>query len=250
VYEIRAQTNARGYIDALSDLQRQQLPFAIVVALTRVAWLASAAEKAEMRRIFNQPVPWTIDSIEVMGATKADPTSRIRFKDERVSAGIYLGPQVRGGQRRHTPFEGRLIRNGIMSRNQYAMPVAGADRDGSGNLNPGRIMKILSDLETVDTATAYPGARNRGARNDEVYFATTTGGGRTSHLKPGIYKRQAGQAGILPVFIFTTSRPAYRAIFAFDSVAQRTVDQEFGTTLNQALADAVRNSNHRDKWSR
>ncbi len=44
MYEIRAKTNARDYIDALSDLQRQQLPFAIVVALTRTAWLAKTAE--------------------------------------------------------------------------------------------------------------------------------------------------------------------------------------------------------------
>ncbi len=250
MYEIRAKTNARDYIDALSDLQRQQLPFAIVVALTRTAWLAKTAEQNEMRRIFNQPVPWTLDSIEVLAATKADPTARIRFKDERVSAGLYLGPQVRGGQRRHTPFEGRLVRSGIMSRDQYAMPVSGADRDGMGNLNPGQIMKILSDLETVDTAQAFPGARNRGVRAGESYFATTTGGQRTAHLKPGIYKRQAGAAGIVPVFIFTTRRPSYRAIYAFDSVAQRVVDVEFGQQLDRALGDAVRTSNHRDKWSR
>jgi hypothetical protein len=250
MYQVEARINAREYVNALSDLQQQQLPFAIVVALTRTAWLAKAAEQNEMRRIFNQPVPWTIDSIEVMAATKADPTARIRFKDERVSAGIYLGPQVRGGQRRHTPFEGRLIRNGIMSRDQYAVPVSGADRDGTGNLNPGQVMKILSDLETVDTAKSFPGARNQGARRDESYFATTTGGQRTSHLKPGIYKRQAGGAGIVPVFIFTTRRPSYRAVYAFDAVAQRVVDAEFGHQLDQALADAVRTSNHRDKWSR
>lgn len=247
MFEVEARINAREIAAALNDIEKRQMPFAAVVALTRTAWLAKTAEQNEMRRVFNAPVPWTTESLDVLPATKAQPVARVRFKDARASAGFYLQPQVKAGPRRHTPFEGRLIRNGIMAREQYAMPVVGAERDGAGNLRPGQLMKILSDLQTVETARSYPGARNAGVRRDETYFATSTGGHRTSHLKPGIYKRTAGR-GIAPVFIFTRTRPHYRAIYAFDAVAQRTADREFGGQLMQALADAVRTSNHRGTW--
>lgn len=247
MFEVEARINAREIAEALNDIEKRQMPFAAVVALTRTAWLAKTAEQNEMRRVFNAPVPWTTESIEVVQATKSNPVARLRFKDERTSAGFYLVPHVKGGQRRHTPFEGRLIYTGVMSREQYAVPVSGAERDGAGNLRPGQLMKIMADLDTVETARSYPGARNKGVRAGETYFDTTRAGHKTAHLKPGIYKRQAGR-GIVPVFIFTKTRPTYRATFAFDEVARRTAEQEFGTQFMNALADAVRTSNYKGTW--
>jgi hypothetical protein len=249
LFAIEPKFDGPAFKEALTDLQRNQLPFATVVALSRTAFSVVTAEQGEMRRVFNAPVEWTLNSMQVDQATKANPIARVRFKDERVSAGHYLLPHVLGGGRQHSMFEGRLIRHGIMRRDQWAVPVVGAERDGSGNLNPGQIMKILSDLETVETATAYPGGRNQGVRRDEVYFATTTGGHRTAHLKPGIYKREAGR-GLKPVFIFTSRAPTYRAIFDFAGVARRTADREFMPTLWRALEDAVASSNYRGKWTR
>lgn len=248
MFAIEPKLSAQAFKDQLSDLQLEQLPFATAVALTRTGWLAAAAEQDEMRRVFNAPVPWTLNSLpdkDFITATKRDPVSRLRFKDERTSAGFYLMPHVDGGPRRHTPFEGRLIRNGLMSRSQYAVPVAGAERDGSGNLNPGQVLKILSDLQTVETAFRYDKNRNMGARRGERYFVPLGNSG----LKPGIYKRQVGGRGLLPVFMFTTQRPSYRATFAFHAVARQVVDTEFEGQLLEALADAVRSSNYRGKWT-
>lgn len=247
MFGIEPKFDAAGFIDSLSDIQQSQLPFATVHALSWLATNAIGAEQTEMRRVFNAPVAWTLDSMYADQASKGNPVAHVRFKDERTTAGFYLKPDVEGGPRRHTMFEGRLIRSGIMRRDQYAVPLDGAERDGSGNVSPGQILKILSDLKTVETARSGAGARNAGVRSGQSYFATIPGAQATAHMKPGIYKRGDGR-GVTPVFAFTTTRPRYRDVFKFDSVAQKFVDANFAAQLWSSLEQAVASSTYKGKW--
>ena len=245
MFVVEPKADIADMLGALDDLSQSQVPFATVVALTRTAWEVAAGEKDEMRRVFVDPVNFTTESIQVDQATKARPVARVDFKDERVSAGHYLRPQVDGGPRRHTPFEGALIRAGVMRRTQFAVPLSGAERNGANNLNPGQIGKILAELRANPYAVKSDNYRNKGVRRSETYFVPKPG----SSLPSGIYMRQ-GSRGVVPVFAFTLAIPTYSRIYAFDDVAQRIVDDRFEDNFWQALDDAVRSSNYKGKWTR
>lgn len=245
MFEVKPTVDVDDMIEALSDLERTQVPFATVVALTRTAFDVAEGQKKAIESIFIDPVDFTTGSIKVDKATKADPRARVDFKDERVSPGHYLRPHVDGGGRRHTPFEGALIAAGVMLRSQFAVPLNGADRDGSGNLNPGQIGKILADLAANAYAVKSVNYRNKGVRRAETYFVPRPG----SSLKAGIYLRLAGQTSIVPVFAFTTKAPNYSRVYPFVDIAQRIVDERYPEQFTRALEDAVRTSNYKGKWS-
>ncbi|WP_174296522.1 hypothetical protein [Sphingomonas bacterium] len=81
---------------ALSDLQKEQLPFAEALALTRLAQGVRDAERKEEEKTFDTPTPFTVNSITMKSATKANPVARVYAKD---IASHYLEPYVFGGNR-------------------------------------------------------------------------------------------------------------------------------------------------------
>lgn len=79
---------------SLSALEKQQLPFAIAKTLTAVAKNAQAAEKEAMPEVFDRPTPFTVNSVGVKGALKANLEARVFIKD---IAAAYLEPFEFGG---------------------------------------------------------------------------------------------------------------------------------------------------------
>jgi len=246
--QIEVRTDVADLRQRLSEIEQRKVPWATKKALDATAQSIVEAEREEMRRVFLNPRAWTLDSVTFRPATYDNGSGKFQarpavvdFKDADLpsSAGYYLKPQVHGGGRRHTPFESRLIRAGKLLASEYLVPTRFADRDAAGDLNPGQIGKILSDLGTVETARRYPGARNRGVRRAEAYHFDRSGRGR-----PGIYKRQAGERNRVPVFI-VVKQPQYSAIFDFFGVAQATLRTEFARHFRRELARAVAENRRR-----
>lgn len=249
MFQLDIRTDVAALLENLSDREKRKIPWATKKALDATAVQVVAAEREEMRRVFENPRDWTLNSVTFRPATYDNGSGRfaarpaiVDFKDaERPnSAGYYLRPQVFGGGRRHTPFESRLIRSGKLRASEYLVPTRFADRDAAGDLNPGQITKILSDLSTIDEARKYSGARNLGVRSLEGYHID-----RSGRVRPGIYKRR-GAAARVPVFIITR-QPHYRAIFDFVGVAHRTMKAEFAANFRRELRIAVAASKNRKK---
>jgi hypothetical protein len=240
---------------AVRDIPQRVIPYAASTALTRVARRIAVEEMpAEMKRVFDRPTRYTLNSLRVVPAKRDDLRARVYVKDDATNNGTrpedYLLPQVDGGTRREKRFERAMRYRGLLPNGWRAVPASGAPLDAYGNLRRGEIQRILTATKT--TVTGYQdkstSARSKANSKNAPYFGVALGkvsivGGemvRTrSHLAPGIYKRTAAR-GIKPVLIFTSKSPNYRRRLDFAGVSERVALEHFATEFNQA-AQAILN---------
>jgi len=247
VLSIEVKTNAAQLHQRLTEVQQRKVPWATKQALDRTAADIVAAEREEMRRVFKAPRAWTTDSLTYEPATYDNGSGKqrnrpalVRFKedDRRNSAGFYLRPQVFGGGREHTPFERALIRFGRLGRADYLVPGKYAERDARGDLAPGQITKILSDLQSLEMAVRSHNWRDRGARRGQQYALL----GSTQGVPRGIYRVDGGRR--LLCFLIV-SQPQYTTRFDFQGIARRVLDGNFARHFRAELAKAVAESKMR-----
>lgn len=219
----------------LQKLRTQRMPFATVVALTKTAQAVRSDLVEEMRRVFDRPTPWTLNSLFLRGATKSNPVATVWFKDfapKGTAAGKYLSPQIEGGQRRQKRFEKALSRlvPGL-GTTLYAVPGKKCDVDAYGNISRGQITKILSSLRVSNdpTQNARADRKSRGTRRGERYFVGRPAGGNGPL---GVWLRRP-DAVIYPIIIFV-GRAHYRPRFDFYGVARRTVARTFPGEMSKA----------------
>lgn len=239
---ISIQSDIASVTRRLTETQSKHVPFATVLAITRTAQLVKQAEISEMRRVFDQPTAYTLNSLFVHPATKAKPYADVFLKDDTskgTPAAKYLLPQIKGGLRPIKRFERALQRIGAMPNDMVAVPGRGARFDQNGNMSRGQIVQILSFLRAFGEQ-GYRANRAKDAKlkkGQRAYFAVF--GGRGSDLPPGVYQR-FGTHGvkILPVIRYVKP-PLYARLFRFAEVGQRTVRMHIGPQFRQALADAL-----------
>lgn len=243
--KVSVSTNIAELTADLNKMQREQLPFATAVALTKVAQRVKAAEVKVMARNFDRPTRFTLNSLFVQQATKRRQEARVWFKDfapKGTPAGKYLMPQVYGGQRPHKRHEKALIRRGYMKQSQYAIPAQGAKLDQYGNMRRSQIVQILSQLKAFGeqgySANATGSKRSKRKRARAPYFYATING------EQGIWQRVASAfgEGAKPVLIFVDAEPKYGKRFPFfkvaDNVMKANYAREFATALDFAIQTA------------
>lgn len=218
----------------LDDFQQRQVPFVTAYALTKTAQDIREEERRVMAEVFDRPTRFTLNSLFVRPATKANLSAEVYFKEGfgSVPAWRYLGPQVEGGPRRHKSFERALIRAGVMRADEFAVPGAGVNLDQHGNMRGGEITRILSQLNASPDPTQNIGARGprrRSRRNAGRYFLL-----RGRGAPDGIYHRGSGRE-IKPVLIFVRS-PQYSKRFPFYETARRVFDQRFAARFREGMA--------------
>lgn len=237
----------------LTDLQQQQLPFAIAKSLTATARLVKDAEYHEMRDVFDRPTPWTLNSLFVKPATKQSQEAIVWLKDDRAGSGTppdkYLNPEIKGGLRVPKRFEVALQRVGALPPDYVAVPGSGAKLDQYGNLSRGLIVQLLSYFRTFDAAgyaaniTDKKRDRLRRGSKTKVGFEYFVGRPGDGKLPLGIWQRfNLGHGtSIRPILIFVP-QALYHSIYDFAFVAQHTFEQEwpgqFAKALEEALATA------------
>jgi hypothetical protein len=230
-------------IKGLTRLEKEQVPFATAVALTRSAKNAETNLKAEIGRVFERPTPFTQNSIYTRVATKRDLTASVEVKNfaGKADAPIrWLAPQIYGGGRRRKRFEQLLATQGLLPVGLYAVPGLGARLDRYGNMSRGQIVQILSAVGASRDAGQNRRGKRKGRRRGGDYFVARAGG----HLKPGVYERIGFAFGsaVRPVLLFVKA-PFYRKRLRFFEITQDTVRVEFPRqfviALNAALGDAT-----------
>jgi hypothetical protein len=234
---ISATTNADALGRQISSSIARQLPFATANALTATAHSIREAQRDEMRRVFDRPTPFTLNSLMVVPARKDSLVAEVKTK-EVSTRNRFLERNVGGGFRRMTWTEHRIQE--VTDHLLFGLvPADNARRDRYGNWSSGERNRVLSALQAQGDPYANETARSRRrARRTLRYFIPKPNdrGG----LPPGIYRTQNGQLGIVAMFLRNAA--SYEPRFDFDGVAERTwaetYERHFDAALDRALATA------------
>lgn len=263
--QIKIDINTKQVQDALAKVPGQA-QFAIRLGMNRTAVKARTAVVNEMKKVFDRPTPWVINSLRVAIATKAKPFAELAFKDKFGGFGIsghpnvesgrsMIEPHVYGGTRHFKVMEVRLLRSGLLPAGYNAVPGAAAKLDGNGNMSPGQITTLLNVLGAY-TEAGYNKADYRtvkrlakgGLKSSQygqygfVYWVKKVGSttARSLHLQPGVYQRVSTSFGttLKPVLIFV-KRANYRQRLDFYGIAQATIDKEWPGEFSKAFDEAM-----------
>lgn len=221
----------------LTDIQRKQIPFATALALTKTAFRARDDIKAETKRVFDRPTPFTVNSVFAKQATKDRLEYRVFLRDEAVKGtppAEYLQPQIHGGSRQPKRFERALQRAGVLRRGRIAVPGKRVRLNAYGNQSAGQITQILSQLranpDPFQNATASKRSVAKRRRGGSYFLFGPPGAPR------GVLHRVGRQ--VSPALVFV-GHPRYNTRFRFFDIAKRTVDRDFAKQFERSLARAL-----------
>jgi hypothetical protein len=229
----------------LTRLEREQVPFASALALTRTAQhIQKKTIPAVLPRVFDRPTPFTRRGFYVIPAKKKDPSPEaiVQIKDGvtrqpgrggkiGTPAFNYLKPQIAGGRRRHKGHERKLQRLGILGRDEYTVPGENMRMNRYGNLTGATYAKILADVQgNVGISEGFGQATTK--RGKKRYFYDP-------NLRPrGIYLRTSRRR--LIVALLFVKETAYPTRFDFEGISARVARKRFLVEFRKALSYALR----------
>lgn len=215
-------------IREVRDIPARVIPYAASTALTRTAQRAAKEDlPAEMRRVFDRPTAYTLNSLFVKPSTAKTLSARVMVKDT-AGAGVvpekFLQPEVEGGARREKGMEKALRYAGILRNGERVVPSHDMKLDAFGNVPGARVRSILASVEK-------PGGKSaRGAKGSGIF------GGQIGRAR-GIWQRSGkGKARkVTPLFIFIAAQPQYRSRLDFTGVVESVADKHFRNELAIAI---------------
>lgn len=216
--------------EELKQLEKEQLPFATSYAINTVARKVRDAEKEEIKRVFDEPTRWTVNSIFINPSSKNDLEAVVWLKDwapKGTPAADYLQPHIQGGPRQLKRYEKALKRKGMLKAGEYTVPANTFKKNRYGNISQGQYTKMLSNV----------GAQNdiwQNSRDSKKiqYFVRRDGA-----PMDGIWRKQGNK--LEPFLLFTNKAPTYRAIYNFEAVANRTIATEMPEAFRLAMEKAM-----------
>ena len=241
-FDIRS--NVREVSRWLDDVQKKQLPFATVLAMTLTAREVRTEEIVVMNRVFNNPTPYALNALKVTPATKKSMVASVEFKEFKgkgTPAKRFLNPEVHGGLRSRKSHERQLAP--FMAGKRYTAPAKGYPLNAYGNVPGPTYTRVLSHLKVSSDATQNISGskRSKSKRANSQFFALPG---------KGIFERRAKRK-IRPVLIFV-STPKYRKRFPFHETGERIVKQRFGVNFEIAFQRTMANSGYKSapgsKW--
>jgi hypothetical protein len=228
----------------LTELQAKELPFATALALTKTAQAVQKDIVAEMGRVFDRPVPFTLRGTYVKPAKKNDLDAAVYFRTfagKGVPAGKYLQAQIYGGVRAQKGAEKALARAGLLGNKGFFVPGPGVKLNQYGNVTGGTIKAILSDIgagnaeQTMRKATK---GRSQRRRREQYFIPRAESGKRAS----GVWVRRGREIKIALIFVSSAS---YQVRFRFHEVAAASATRHFGPEFDAAWRRALGTSRHR-----
>lgn len=222
---------------SMRDVPARVFPYAAAAAMTRTASaLAKSEIPAEMRKRFDRPTSWTLNSLAVTPATKDKLSAAIFVKNvaggQAVPQERYLLPGVQGGGRGEKRFERALRYAGLLQAGERVQPGRQIERDAFGGIPTPLIRSVVA------WAKAGGGKRTKRTKT------TAANNPRGYYLfgKPGGVRGVAQRSGriTMPLLIFTRTQPQYRQRLDFVGVSERyTLDNfpaEFERAAQQILS--------------
>jgi len=225
------------------DGYRSQIPFATSLAINRTADLVRKAIVAEMKKVFDKPTPFTLNSLYVSPSTKNKLEAVVWLKDEYAvgnqgtPATKYLGPEIFGGVRNAKAHERRLRDKGLLGSSLFAVPAQGAEGllNRYGNINGGLIKQMMSSLQ-INRDIGYQSNETAKSRKRKPkrarYFVL---GGETPL---GIASRPTG--GELQPVLWFVKAPNYKPRLDFFGIGKRVIDEHLEKELVKAMQYAIK----------
>ncbi|MEP2782334.1 MAG: hypothetical protein ABJO67_03390 [Pseudoruegeria sp.] len=208
------------------------------LALNDMAFAALAENKVLMKRVFDKPTPFTLNSFYVEKATKEKLTAVLQRKDFQ-SGKHYLEVQQKGGRRKMGGFEKLLQRRtkyeGII---QSVLPTKALRRNKYGNISPGTLQRMLSGVRAQNDAAQNTTAasRKRAGNRRAAYFIPRAG----SNLSGGVYERRGKK--IRKVLAFSDAVPSYSKRFPMEEHAEGVARDAAPESFNRAFARVMKRS--------
>jgi hypothetical protein len=250
--QIKLDTNFPAVAEAMRKAA-SQVPFAASVALNATAKFGRDDVVANMRRAFDRPTPWVLNSLRIKYAKKSALFAEVAFKDKNSveSSRSMIEPHVFAGKRRFKSMEARLYRAGLLPAGWNAVPGAAAKLDAYGNMSRGQITQMLNVLGTYTEAgynKADARTRDRLAKGNVkknvygfAYFVSPVGARQRKHLQPGVYQRitTAFGSSLKPILIFV-KRANYRARLPFYKLVEAAAAKHFAPEFDKAFEAAMK----------
>lgn len=235
--QIDIRSNVRQVSAWLDDAQKQQIPFATALAMTRTAQDVKTEEISVMKRVFDRPTNYTLNALAVRQAKKRDLIASVEFKEfagKGTPAKRFLNPHVHGGGRSHKRSERLLMSSALASGSGFTALGRSAPRDSHGNMSGRIYTRILSQVRASSDALANATGSKRSKAKRKVggYFVPKPGG----RLKPGVYQRDG--RNVKPILVFTRA-PNYRKRFPFYETAASVVAARFDNHFKAAFQYAM-----------
>ena len=221
----------------------KQVPFATSLALNNVAKIAQQRLIYTMQNVFNNPVPYTLNSTYIRFSNKTNLTAEVGHKDfagKGTPASKYLRPEIEGGIRIGQKRSEKILAAKAGVPNGVWVPARGV-ANSYGNVSGALITKILSTVGGL-SEVGFAGnqtARSRkrlGARAKQ-YFIMRVNNPRG--LKPGVYERIG--SSIRPI-LFIVPSAKYAVRYEFNKIVEDTIrdrmDGEFTKAMDYAMATA------------
>ncbi len=224
---IKSTGSIRDVVESMRAVHGRLVPYAAATALTQTARTAAKVDiPAAMRQAFNNPRPYTLNSLFVQPARRENLSARVAVKN--TAAGTrpehFLFPEVEGGPRNTKRFETALRKAGAMRAGERAMPATDLPESQfeSGAFIRALLSRVESGKGAGKGARVFVGAVGR-SRTRGVWQASGSGKART----------------VKPLFIFTSSQPQYRQRLDFEGVAQKAAERDFPVQFDKALAALI-----------
>ncbi len=229
---------------SLERLTGDQARDAYAAALNDTGFRVRSVMRSEMRRVFDRPTPYVLQSVFVRKASRErlwvgiEPTY---YGGKGIDPQQILQAQEFGGARRDKRSEVALRRVGILpSGFQTAVPAEpfpGSD-DGRGNLRGSFIVHLLSyfqafgeqgyraNMTAKRKANTHRGTKKMDGRRYFVAYGRLRSGA-TEHLAPGIWAASGTHgADLRPVLLFV--RPGdYVPRLSMQDVADRANVEDY-----------------------
>lgn len=197
-----------------------QVPFAVSKALNEVAYQSRVDMRKYMSRIFNAPIPFTLNGVLYKRSTKRDLKALVYLRDEVAN---YLEAQIEGGSRDDKGLEVGLKSRSIFKRNNiprgvFFIPMPAYRTGRGGNITKARARKILEETKKKD---------------GKFFLMVDDEDGR-----PLVFEKMRGGKDVrLALIGVNTVR--YKKKLDFLEQVEKTVAKTFAKALDKALDDAL-----------
>jgi hypothetical protein len=267
--EFSIQTDLVKGAEALGK-QARQYRFALERTIRGGAYRIRAVEQEEIRKVFDRPTPFIVNSVTVKDEAKAKLRAEVFFRypgGKTTPPEKVLAAEILGGPRRAKRAEVALRRVGILPQGYFLVPGKGiaADKvDQYGNVKGSFIVQLLSYFRAfseqgyranmTDRRRAQLAKVKRTERGFKIiqgvqYFVSygrlrslSMASDKMSSLAPGIWSRRGIHGSNVQSVLMFVRQPTYAERFDFVGVGERVVRQEIpgmhAAYLRQALETA------------
>lgn len=219
----------------LSDMNKT-IQLAVNRSLKDTAFQAQQEVKAEMRRVFDRPTPWALDTVRVDQSKKG--TVAIGLTANRGNSAdtwtnpAFAKPQVEGGERGIKRVERVLRSGGILPPGMSIAPAREAWLDQYGNINGQELMQIIRSVGGLGERSRLMGFKRgtKRSRAQNRYFVQYKAG------RPyGIFE-VIGKGNIRAVIVFI-KKPYYKRLLNFYQVVQNTFLSRFRKNFQERFRE-------------